>query len=150
MPRYSNMNKETNTNTDTDTNHVTRPPNCFMLWSCDMRKKIVKDHNRENNADISKQLGQMWMNMSSECKLQYRIKADKKKYEHKILYPNYKYTPKTKKQKNSDKSNLVKCKKKFKPKKMNIKLNIKSIVLIEEPEPDYYKQIELFYKDISE
>ena len=150
MPRYSNMNKDTNTNTNTDTNHVTRPPNCFMLWSCDMRKKIVKDHNRENNADISKQLGQIWMNMSSECKLQYRIKADKIKYEHKILYPNYKYTPKTKKQKNSDKSNIVKCKKKFKPKKMNIKLNIKSIVLIEEPEPDYYKQIELFYEDISE
>ena len=123
-----------------------------MLWSCDMRKKIVKDHNRENNADISKQLGQIWMNMSSECKLQYRIKADKIKYEHKILYPNYKYTPKTKKQKNSDKLNLVKCKKIsiFKSKKMNIKLNIKSIVLIEEPEPDYYKQIELFYKDISE
>jgi len=60
-----------------------------MLWSCEMRKNIASNkQSRENNADVSKHLGQMWMNMSNEFKLQYRIKADKIKYEHKILYPD--------------------------------------------------------------
>lgn len=150
MPRYSNMNKETDTEM-----HITRPPNCFMLWSCDMRKTIIKNQSHENNADISKYLGQMWMNMSNECKLHYRIKADKIKHEHKILYPNYKYTPKTKIKK-IDKENKKKTIKSIKTikniKNLNyfkniININIKELEPLQEP--DYYGEIELFYEHIT-
>ena len=151
MPPYSNMNKETDTNTKM---HITRPPNCFMLWSCDMRKSIIKKQCRENNADISKYLGHMWMNMSSECKLQYRIKADKIKHEHKILYPNYKYIPKSK-HKKIDKENKKKTLTEKTIKNIKNLNNFKNIININikelepEPEPDYYSEVELFYEHIT-
>jgi len=100
MPLYPNVNKTAKKHIEEqgeggreveDEIHVARPPNCFMLWSCEMRKNIASNkQSRENNADVSKHLGQMWMNMYNKFKLQYRIKADKIKYENKILYHDYK------------------------------------------------------------
>ena len=118
----------------TDTNHITRPPNCFMIWSCKMREHIYINKPKLNNVEISKMLGLMWINMSTEDKLPYLIEADKVKHEHKLKNPNYKYTPNTKKQKDIIKNNAVinvnkvKRKRVYKPKKLNIILNRKPIV----------------------
>ena len=151
----------------TDTSHISRPTNCFMLWSCEMRSKMAKSHPHVNNADISKLLGNMWMTMSSECKLEYRLKADTLKYEHKKLYPNYKYNHKSKLRKNKankankvNKVNKVKHADKHKLKKnIVIKQLLKTqkhkmviipreITIEPDYEPDYYSEIELFYKKI--
>jgi hypothetical protein len=149
--------------------HIARPPNCFMIWSSEMRKNIFKSQHNENNAELSKILGHMWTSMSSECKLEYRLKADKVKYEHKLLYPDYKYIPKTHtnkktsvKTKTAVKSlsiKTIKWKKLSKPSKLNNKLIIDlttnfNIFNIEPntdfliKEPDYYNEVELFYKNI--
>lgn len=149
--------------------HIARPPNCFMIWSSEMRKNIFKSQHNENNAELSKILGHMWTSMSSECKLEYRLKADKVKYEHKLLYPDYKYIPKSNthkktavKTKTAVKSlsiKTIKCKKLSKPSKLNNKLIIDlttnfNIFNIEPntdfliKEPDYYNEVELFYKNI--
>ena len=140
--------------------HITRPPNCFMLWSCEMRKNIAKTNPKINNTDISTLLGQMWMNMSNECKLQYRQKADNVKHVHKLLYPDYKYTPKSKTKtlekitkKNCIKKytrNTIKKIKSFKNiKNININITEPKIELKTESEPDYYSEIELFYEQIT-
>jgi hypothetical protein len=167
MPRYTTVHKNRNLESDPES-HIARPPNCFMLWSCEMRNKMAKSHPNVNNADVSKLLGHMWMSMSSDCKIEYRIKADTIKYEHKILYPNYKYIPKSKIRKNKakvnkeNKDNKVKYVDKHKLKKnIVIKQLLKTqthkmviipreIIIESEPEPDYYSEIELFYKHICD
>jgi len=80
-------------------NHVKRPPNSFILWSSEkrhMRNIIDKNKlkSKLNNAVLSKLLGDEWANVPTETKLQYKIKADNLKLEHKIKYPDYKYEPK--------------------------------------------------------
>ena len=146
---------------DTESSHISRPPNCFMIWSSQMRELIYSNKPQLNNAEISKHLGLMWMNMSNDEKLPYILEADKIKNEHKIKNPNYKYTPKSKNQKNTNKSNAlntinkVKCKRAYKPKKLknlNIILNKETK---KEPntdflikEPDYFLEVQEFYENI--
>ena len=157
----------------TDTSHIARPPNCFMIWSSKMREHIYINKPKLNNVEISKMLGLMWINMSTEDKLPYLIEADKIKHEHKIKNPNYKYTPNSKKQKdiNKDKAVIkVKRKRVYKPKKLNIILNRKpkvkhilesEIELEIEPkikintdflikEPDYFLEVQQFYDTICD
>jgi hypothetical protein len=167
MPRYTTVHKNRNPVIETET-HISRPPNCFMLWSCEMRNKMAKSHPHVNNADVSKLLGHMWMSMSSECKLEYRIKANTIKYEHAKLFPNYKYSPKSKLRKNKDtvnkenKDNKVKHVNKHKLKqnivikqllntqKHKMMIIPREIIIEPETEPDYYSEIELFYKHICD
>jgi len=80
-------------------NHVKRPPNSFILWSSDQRyiRNIInknKSTSKLNNAILSKLLGDEWVNVSEEIKLKYKLKADERKLEHKIKFPDYKYRPK--------------------------------------------------------
>ena len=141
-----------------DTSHIARPPNCFMIWSRQMRKIIYSGKLQVNNANISKHLGLLWMNMSDDEKIPYIIEADKVKYEHKIKNPNYKYTPKTKSQKNTNKSNAlntvnkIKCKRVYKAKKLNIILNKESQIELNTDflikEPDYFLEVQEFYENI--
>lgn len=88
--------------------HIKRPANHFMIWSCEKRQHylIEKSKNKNkcnvkiNNSEMSKMLGREWANLPNECKLKYKQKADILKLEHKRMYPNYKYEPKSKKLKN--------------------------------------------------
>lgn len=85
--------------------HIKRPANHFMIWSCEKRQHYLIEKNKNkynvkiNNAEMSKMLGREWANLPNECKLKYKQKADELKKEHKLMYPDYKYEPKTKKQK---------------------------------------------------
>ena len=89
--------------------HIKRPANHFMIWSCEKRQHYLLEKSKNknkyniniNNADISKMLGREWANLPHEYKLKYKQKADKLKEEHKLMYPDYKYEPKLKKQKNT-------------------------------------------------
>ena len=141
-----------------DTNHISRPPNCFMIWSRYMREKIYLNKPQLNNADISKQLGLLWKNMTVEEKFPYVIEANRVKYEHKLNNPNYKYKPKSKQQKAIIKNkalntvNTVKCKKTYitkKLKNLNIILNKESEIKLNTDflikEPDYFLEVQQFY-----
>jgi hypothetical protein len=105
--------------------HIKRPANHFMIWSCEKRQEhlIEKSKNKNkcnvkiNNSEMSKMLGREWAELPNECKLKYKLKADILKREHKLMYPNYKYEPKSKKLKNTRSPRI---KKNLKPIESNI------------------------------
>jgi hypothetical protein len=73
---------------------IKRPENSFMLFARVNRPILAKKHPNLNNADISKLLGPVWFKLSSTQRQYFVDLAKKKKEEHKILYPEYKYRPK--------------------------------------------------------
>ncbi|KAJ3225261.1 hypothetical protein HK099_007087 [Clydaea vesicula] len=78
------------------TEHINRPPNAFILY----RSHFKESQGKGNQRNISKILGQKWKGESDEVKLKYKHLAEKKKNEHKLLYPDYKFQPKKKVVKN--------------------------------------------------
>lgn len=76
--------------------HVKRPMNPFMVWSQYQRKMICREHPAIHNAQISKQLGQLWKNMTPEQRLPYKIEARRLADLHRATYPDYKYQPRKK------------------------------------------------------
>lgn len=142
-----------------NTRHIARPPNCFMIWSTEMRKEISETNPHIPNTAISKYLGELWMNMSKEYKLHYRLKAEQVKHEHTLTNPGYKYTPKTKKYLTQlyNKRVIHKTEKrktcyKIKTHKYIPNVNttvIPNVITLENDEPDYYNEVELFYNSLS-
>ena len=131
------------------TDHIKRPQNSFMIWASETRPHIAKTKPYINNANISKILGQIWTQLPTNSKLNYKIKANNCKIEHKLKYPNYKYTP-----------NKIK---KLKISKIKVyEEPVKEIVEheeepVEQPEaddekencePDYFGELQLFYANL--
>ncbi|KAI0990259.1 hypothetical protein GJ496_000500 [Pomphorhynchus laevis] len=75
---------------------VKRPMNAFMVWSKSMRREITQKDPKLHNSEISKQLGEMWRNMSDEDKQPYIEEAKILRSEHMRNYPDYKYRPRRK------------------------------------------------------
>jgi hypothetical protein len=144
------------------TRHIARPPNCFMIWSTEMRKKIAETNPHIPNTYISKHLGELWMSMTKEYQLHYKLKAEQVKHAHTLTNPGYKYTPKTKKYLTQIYNKRVihkteKFKKCYKMKTHKNATNVISTVIstvnpnvitLESEEPDYYSEIETFYNSI--
>lgn len=80
-----------------DENHVKRPMNAFMVWARDARRKIAQENPKLHNAEISKQLGVSWRELSDEGKSPYRIEAKRIRETHIQKYPQYRYKPRKKK-----------------------------------------------------
>ncbi|XP_064086852.1 putative transcription factor SOX-15 [Macrobrachium nipponense] len=81
-------------------NHVKRPMNAFMVWSQLERRKIVSQTPDMHNAEISKQLGRRWKLLTEEQRRPFRDEAQRLKVLHRLEYPDYKYRPKKKNNKN--------------------------------------------------
>ncbi|KAI7877688.1 hypothetical protein K492DRAFT_197451 [Lichtheimia hyalospora FSU 10163] len=81
-----------------DPNHVPRPSNCFMLYRLEMQKYIRKHCPYANHREISKIVAKWWHEETDEIKDEFRSAANKVKLEHRNKYPDYKYSPKKKKQ----------------------------------------------------
>ncbi|XP_052131244.1 transcription factor SOX-3-like [Frankliniella occidentalis] len=73
---------------------IPRPPNAFMLFANEFRKKLSCENPRESNKDISVRLGTMWKMMTKEKKDTYFELARLVDAEHKKKYPDYVYNPK--------------------------------------------------------
>ena len=73
---------------------IKRPENSFMLFARKRRSFFAQEHPNLNNADISKILGQEWFKLPLTQRQYFIDLAKKKKEEHKLLYPEYKYRPK--------------------------------------------------------
>ncbi|KAJ1729501.1 hypothetical protein LPJ61_003491 [Coemansia biformis] len=71
---------------------IKRPPNSFMIFRSERHNDAVKIH-RGGNRVVSRILGDMWHDLPAEEKIRYREMAAAKKLEHKMMYPNYKFTP---------------------------------------------------------
>ncbi|KAI0990258.1 hypothetical protein GJ496_000499 [Pomphorhynchus laevis] len=75
---------------------VKRPMNAFLVWSKSIRREITQKNPKLHNSEISKQLGEMWRNMSDEDKQPYIEEAKILRSEHMRNYPDYKYRPRRK------------------------------------------------------
>ncbi|XP_046980574.1 sex-determining region Y protein-like [Schistocerca americana] len=67
---------------------IPRPPNAFMIFANEWRKKLAVNYPRESNKDISVRLGAMWKSMTKADKDQYFAQARQVDAEHKRKYPN--------------------------------------------------------------
>eukprot|EP00096_Caligus_rogercresseyi_P006848 TRINITY_DN2378_c0_g1_i2.p1 TRINITY_DN2378_c0_g1~~TRINITY_DN2378_c0_g1_i2.p1 ORF type:complete len:270 (+),score=101.74 TRINITY_DN2378_c0_g1_i2:168-977(+) len=70
--------------------------NAFMVFSHIERKKIVEFQPDIHNAEISKNLGKKWKELSEESKIPYIQEAEHLRLLHLKEYPDYKYQPRKK------------------------------------------------------
>ncbi len=70
--------------------------NAFMVFSHIERKKIIEYQPDIHNAEISKNLGKKWKQLSEEGKQPYIQEAERLRLLHMKEYPDYKYQPRKK------------------------------------------------------
>jgi hypothetical protein len=80
--------------------HIPRPKNCFMAYREHMQHKVLAENPGMNNKLVSVIAAQMWNKESEDVKQFWKERAQQLKLEHKIKYPDYKFAPKKKSQKN--------------------------------------------------
>ncbi|KIJ21450.1 hypothetical protein PAXINDRAFT_32552, partial [Paxillus involutus ATCC 200175] len=74
-----------------------RPPNAFMvfrswLWNKDNLKSVERD-----NRNVSRIAGRYWNELSEAERAPFRKMAEEAKLRHAELYPEYKYSPMSRK-----------------------------------------------------
>lgn len=84
------------TNSKKSSGHIKRPMNAFMVWSQMERRKICEHQPDMHNAEISKQLGIRWRQLSDKEKAPYVQEAERLRQLHMQEYPDYKYKPRKK------------------------------------------------------
>jgi len=80
--------------TDKPSPKIPRPPNAFMIFANEWRKKLAVEHLGESNKEISVRLGNMWKALPATTKEWYYSAARKADEDHKVKYPGYYYSPK--------------------------------------------------------
>lgn len=66
---------------------IPRPPNAFMLYANENRKKMSQIYPTESNKDISKRLGSGWKSLDEDERKKYFEKAKAIGVQHKKEYP---------------------------------------------------------------
>ncbi|KAK7946535.1 HMG box transcriptional regulator [Apiospora aurea] len=79
-----------------------RPVNSFMLYRKHVHGEVTAQNPGVKNSEISKIIGQQWRNLPEEEKAIWRLRQEQAAAQHAILYPNYRYTPKSKYEKDED------------------------------------------------
>ncbi|CAE6446331.1 unnamed protein product [Rhizoctonia solani] len=73
--------------------HIPRPRNAFILYrSWYVRQGFLSDVENDHR-EISRIVGKIWKQMSPEEQAPWRAMAEEEKAEHARMYPNYKYSP---------------------------------------------------------
>ncbi|KAI8393290.1 high mobility group box domain-containing protein [Radiomyces spectabilis] len=75
---------------------VTRPPNAFLLFNKEMRKKLKEQNPSMKVAEISKEIGERWKTLSQADKDRYVNEANKIKETQRALHPNSMYIRRSK------------------------------------------------------
>ncbi|KAK8073848.1 hypothetical protein PG994_004747 [Apiospora phragmitis] len=79
-----------------------RPANSFMLYRKHVHAEVTAQNPGVKNAQISQIIGLQWRNLPEEEKDVWRACQEEAAAQHSIMYPNYKYTPKQKCEKEND------------------------------------------------
>ncbi|KAI9028948.1 hypothetical protein CLU79DRAFT_736821 [Phycomyces nitens] len=82
-----------------DPNRVPRPMNCFLVYRCEKQKEITAFCPGANHRDISKVVAKWWREAPASEKELYRNLAKEAKKQHTEQYPQYKYAPRPRRQK---------------------------------------------------
>jgi hypothetical protein len=99
---YSNNGNNNNDDNDhcdnnggkmTQQKRTPRPPNAFILYRRAKQPAIIAAQRHLTNAEVSRQISDMWRNETEEVRLNWERYADRKKLEHMQIYPNYVYRP---------------------------------------------------------
>jgi hypothetical protein len=77
-----------------DVSKIRRPPNAFMIFANEWRRKLASENPSESNKAISIRLGIMWKGMDPTEKEGYYNASKQADFEHKQKYPGYYYSPK--------------------------------------------------------
>ncbi|KAG4107460.1 hypothetical protein H8356DRAFT_974844 [Neocallimastix lanati (nom. inval.)] len=109
---------------------IPRPKNSFLFYLHDKTPDFLKINPNINRRDVSKAVGQMWRNETEEVKKYYAEKARIELEEHKLKYPNYKFTPDRSK-KNKKSNNEAKKSKEMKKKLENKKTSLDDLSIIQ-------------------
>ena len=81
---------------------IARPPNSWILYRRDAKNNlppVAPGQPRRAQADVSKIISEMWKSESDHVRAHYERLAEQAKMEHKMMYPDYKFTPETKQEK---------------------------------------------------
>lgn len=79
--------------------HTPRPPNAFILFRSDFWEREKSKSNIErDHRQISILAGIHWHKLSEEKRVYFQRKAEEAKREHARQYPDYRYTPSSKKE----------------------------------------------------
>lgn len=70
--------------------------NAFMVWSQLERRKICETAPDKHNAEISKELGARWRDLTEAQKTPFIEEAERLRVLHQKEYPDYKYRPRKK------------------------------------------------------
>lgn len=68
---------------------IPRPPNAFMLYANENRKKMSQIYPTESNKDISKRLGSGWKSLDEDDRKKYFERAKAIGVQHKKEYPGW-------------------------------------------------------------
>ncbi|KAK1229159.1 hypothetical protein PQX77_007731 [Marasmius sp. AFHP31] len=88
---------------------VKRPPNAWILFRSDVARAIAHDEElhpelpRRTQAQISKEISHLWNTLDPQRKAEYERRAEAKKHEHSLLYPDYRFQPMKKEEKERQK-----------------------------------------------
>ncbi|KAJ7782872.1 hypothetical protein B0H16DRAFT_471606 [Mycena metata] len=66
-----------------------RPPNAWIIY----RQEKAKEIGRKAQADVSKEISAMWKAELPHIRAEYERRADIKKAEHNAMYPDYRFQP---------------------------------------------------------
>lgn len=83
---------------------IPRPPNSWILYRADMSQALAAQNpgSSRSQADISKIISDMWKSINPDLKAEYERRAELKKIQHAEKYPNYRYNPKSKAEKDRE------------------------------------------------
>ncbi len=96
------MPKDTTNKKRSDGKPPPRPSNRFFIYRAEQTALHKKLNPLDHQTDISKIIAERWKHETPEVIAKYEQKAQAAKAEHKLLYPDYKYQPKSKQQKQAE------------------------------------------------
>lgn len=70
-----------------------RPPNAWILFRADQAKCIPKGAGAPQQSEVSKTISQLWRDAPPEVKEHYERMADLRKQQHALQYPDYRFQP---------------------------------------------------------
>ncbi|KAJ7262668.1 hypothetical protein B0H12DRAFT_304554 [Mycena haematopus] len=83
--------------------HIPKPRNAFILFRCDYSRQNDRKSTQYDQNDVSRLVGTIWRNMTREQRAPWMVLAEAEKKKHAVLYPGYKYTPRNRKSKPTEK-----------------------------------------------